>query len=72
MQFNAWERLPAIKCPVLIVHGESDILVPPDNAAILKSRLPQAEVMMIPGAGHAYQAADPIGIHQRIVNWLRN
>jgi pimeloyl-ACP methyl ester carboxylesterase len=72
MQFNAWERLPAVKCPVLIVHGESDILVPPDNAAILKNRLPQAEVMMIPGAGHAYQAADPIGIHQRIVNWLKS
>jgi len=27
---------------------------------------------MIPGAGHAFQAADPVGIHQKIVNWLRN
>ena len=72
MQFNAYDRLPQIKCPVLIVHGDSDVLVPSENAAIIKSRLPQAEVIMIPGAGHAFQAADPVGIHQRIVSWLRN
>jgi pimeloyl-ACP methyl ester carboxylesterase len=57
---------------VLIVHGDSDVLVPSDNAAIIKSRLAQAEVFMIPSAGHAYQAADPVGVHARIVNWLRN
>jgi 3-oxoadipate enol-lactonase len=72
MQFDAYDRLPQIKCPVLIVHGDSDVLVPSANAAIIKSKLPQAEVMMIPGAGHAFQAADPAGIHQRIVSWLRN
>ncbi len=72
MQFNAYDRLPQIKCPVLIVHGDNDVLVPTANAAIIKSRLPQAEVIMIPGAGHAFQAADPVGIHQRIVSWLRN
>jgi pimeloyl-ACP methyl ester carboxylesterase len=46
--------------------------VPSANAAIIKSKIPQAEVMMIAGAGHAFQAADPAGIHQRIVSWLRN
>jgi len=72
MQFNAYDRLPQIKCPVLIVHGDSDVLIPAENAAIIKSRLPQAELIMIPGAGHAFQATDPVGIHQRIVSWLRN
>ncbi len=72
MEFNAYDRLPSIKCPVLIIHGERDILVPPENAAIIKSRLPQAEVMMVPGAGHGYPAADPVGIHQRIVKWLKS
>ncbi len=72
MQFNAYDRLAQIKCPVLIVHGEQDALVPPENAAIIKSRIPHAEVYMIPGAGHAFQAVDPVGIHQRIVNWLKN
>lgn len=71
MGFSAWERLPSIKCPVLIVHGDADVLVPPENARLLKQRIPHAELFMIPGAGHDYQVADPIGIHRKIVAWLR-
>ena len=71
LTFNAYDRLGQIKCPVLIVHGDQDVLIPPENAQIIKSRIPQAELSMIPGAGHAFQAADPIGIHQRIVQFLK-
>jgi len=71
MQFNAYDRLPQIKCPVLIVHGDKDILVPTENAHIIKSRIPHADLYIIPGAGHAFQAADPVGIHKRIVDWLK-
>src|SRR5208282_5342836 len=62
-QFNAYNRLPLIKCPVLIVHGDKDVLVLPENAYLIKSKIPQAELYMIAGAGHAFQAADPVGIH---------
>jgi pimeloyl-ACP methyl ester carboxylesterase len=71
-QFNAYDRLGQIKCPVLIVHGDKDVLVLPENANLIKSKIPQAELYVIPGAGHAFQAADPVGIHQKIVEWLRN
>jgi 3-oxoadipate enol-lactonase len=70
--FNAYDRLPQIKCPVMIVHGEADVLVPPENAHLIKSKIPQAELYMIPGAGHAFQSADPVGINARIVDWLKN
>lgn len=72
IQFNAYDRLPQLKCPTLIVHGEKDILIPPENAAILKSRIAHAELYMIPNAGHAYQISDILGVHQRIVDFLRN
>jgi 3-oxoadipate enol-lactonase len=71
VDFDAYDRLPQIKCPVMIIHGERDVLVPPENASLIKSRIPQAKVFMIPDAGHSYSAADPLGIHQRIVNWLK-
>ncbi|HZC44985.1 MAG TPA: alpha/beta hydrolase [Candidatus Acidoferrum sp.] len=71
-QFNAYDRLGQIKCPVLIVHGDKDVLVPPENANLIKSKIPQAELYIIPGAGHGFQAADPVGIHQKIAQWLRN
>lgn len=70
--FDAYDRLDRIKCPVLIMHGDRDVVVPPENAEIIHSRLPQAEVVMIPDAGHAFQAANPPGIHQRIVEWLKS
>jgi 3-oxoadipate enol-lactonase len=69
--FDAYDRLAQIKCPVMIVHGEKDVLVPPENTSLIKSRIRNAEVFMIPNAGHSYGAADPVGIHQRIVNWLK-
>lgn len=72
MAFNAYDRLHEIACPVMIVHGEKDIIVPPGNAALIKGRIPEADLFMIPEAGHNYAAADPFGIHQRITGWLRN
>jgi 3-oxoadipate enol-lactonase len=72
MAFNACDRLDEIVCPVMIVHGGKDIIVPPDNAALMKGRIPDADLFMIPDAGHNYPAADPLGIHERIIGWLRN
>jgi pimeloyl-ACP methyl ester carboxylesterase len=71
-QFSTYERLDRIKCPVLIVHGDQDVLIPVENAHLLKSRIPHAELYIIPGAGHGFQATDPVGIHKRIVDWLQN
>jgi len=71
MAFNAYERLPQVKCPVLIVHGDQDVLIPVENAYIIKNRIPQAELYIIPGAGHMFQDIDPAGIHQRIVEFLK-
>jgi pimeloyl-ACP methyl ester carboxylesterase len=68
LEFDVYERLPRVRCPVMIVHGEKDVVVPPENAALIKSRIPHAEVFMIPEAGHRYAAADPVGIHQWIIN----
>jgi 3-oxoadipate enol-lactonase len=70
-KFDSYDRLPEIKCPVLIVHGERDILIKPANADVLKSRIPQAELFMIPNAGHNFFAEDPMGVHQRIIEFLR-
>jgi pimeloyl-ACP methyl ester carboxylesterase len=70
-QFDTYERLPQVKCPVMVVHGERDILIKPANADLLKRRLPQAEVLMIPNAGHNFFAENSMGIHQRIVEFLK-
>src|ERR1035437_32075 len=44
----------------------------PENAKLIKSRIPQAELYMIAGAGHAFQVTDPVGSFQKIVDWLKH
>jgi pimeloyl-ACP methyl ester carboxylesterase len=51
--FDCCDRLDAISTPTLIITGSMDILVPPENSRILAERIPHAEHVVIPGAGHA-------------------
>ncbi|GAA3858902.1 alpha/beta fold hydrolase [Streptomyces sedi] len=51
---DAWDLLPEIKAPTLVVHGADDLLNPTANAPLLASRIPGARLHLIPGARHAY------------------
>ncbi|MEV0614890.1 alpha/beta fold hydrolase [Nonomuraea sp. NPDC050404] len=51
---DAWDVLPAITAPTLVVHGSDDVFNPAANAPLLAGRIPGAEVRMIEGARHAY------------------
>jgi valacyclovir hydrolase len=46
------ERLGEIRCPVLILHGDADDVVPVKQAQTLKSGIPHAELHVLTGAGH--------------------
>lgn len=46
-------RLPAIDCPVLLVHGTEDKICPYGAALELAAQLPQAELLALPACGHA-------------------
>jgi pimeloyl-ACP methyl ester carboxylesterase len=44
--------LSSLNVPVVIVHGDSDLLIPVDRAREVKATLPQAHLVEISGAGH--------------------
>ena len=44
--------LSSLKFPVVIIHGDSDALIPVDRAREVKAALPQAHLVEIHGAGH--------------------
>jgi uncharacterized protein len=46
------EALARIKSPVLLIHGDHDTLIDPKHSARLQQLAPQAERVLIPGAGH--------------------
>ena len=49
---DIYERLPEIKAPTLIIHGDADRLVPVENARIMASRILNAELVILKNAGH--------------------
>jgi len=51
---DAWDRLPEIGAPTLIVHGTEDLMTPVANAGLLAARIPDSRVELIEGARHAY------------------
>lgn len=46
------QDLGAIQNPVLVANGDHDIMVPSHNSADLAQRLPNAELVLYPDAGH--------------------
>jgi pimeloyl-ACP methyl ester carboxylesterase len=57
---DALNELKSIKKPVLIVQGESDLLVPVINAVRMSENIPGAQLIVYKDAGHGslYQYHD--------------
>jgi pimeloyl-ACP methyl ester carboxylesterase len=51
---DAWEALPGILAPTLVLHGTSDALTPADNGCRLAERISGAQLYLVEGARHAY------------------
>ena len=47
-QWDGYDRLDRVTTPTLVVHGELDALVPPENGRILAERIPGAELVTVP------------------------
>ncbi|MEU6665931.1 alpha/beta fold hydrolase [Streptomyces sp. NPDC046727] len=51
---DAWDALPKVTAPTLILHGDQDRMAPPANLSLLADRIPDARTHLFPGARHAY------------------
>lgn len=62
---DTFDRLSQIKVPTLIITGDQDELMPPQNARILNERIPNSELVVLPGAGHYFfiEFADETNAH---------
>ena len=52
LQHDTYQQLPDIKAPTLIIHGEADKVYKVENAKIMASRIPNAELVTFPDTGH--------------------
>jgi len=70
IMWEAFSRLEQIKAPTLVIHGESDQLVPPANAQLIAGRIPKAKLIMIPHASHILATDQPDATHRAVLEFL--
>lgn len=56
---DAWDKLPSITCPTLVMHGSDDAVMPLANAELLAARIPGAVLEVFDGAGHLFFHEQP-------------
>ncbi len=52
INFDTCNHLSKIKSPTLILHGEKDILIPPENGKILNQKIPNSELSYFERSAH--------------------
>lgn len=68
--YNITDRLSEIKCPTLIAVGEEDLIKGRRYAEIMTARIPQAEYMVVPGAGHALCLDKPDALNTLLLGFV--
>jgi 3-oxoadipate enol-lactonase len=63
-------QLHRIRAPTLILHGELDAISPVANARQLAAGIPDSELQLIPGAGHAFPLEVPEASLRAVLEWL--
>jgi 3-oxoadipate enol-lactonase len=66
IQWDAYSRISQITAPTLIIHGETDQLIPVANASLIAERIVGSRLELIPHASHIFETDQP-GIAIRFI-----
>jgi len=69
--FGRRASLHRVRAPTMILHGEEDVMSPPQNARMLAAGIPGAELHVVPGVGHAVPLELPEESARLLVGWVR-
>ena len=64
--------LAAIKCPTLVLVGDSDEATPPDLAHEMAAAIPGAKLVVVPECGHLSAIERPQAVNTALVEWMRS
>ena len=68
--WGSYDRLPEIKKPTLVIHGDKDLLITYPNMAILAERIPGARTHTVSGAGHMFFWEQPEEVGAAVTGFL--
>jgi pimeloyl-ACP methyl ester carboxylesterase len=71
LEHSAWDVLPTINVPTLIIAGDKDQLTPVATAQRMRDAIPNAELVVFPGHTHLVQVEKPDDVHAAIDAFLQ-
>ncbi len=69
--FNVKRRLGEISCPVLVITGSEDRMMPPENSRLLAERIPGAQLHMVKAAGHNFFQEKPEEVNRVLIEFFK-
>jgi pimeloyl-ACP methyl ester carboxylesterase len=57
--WQSYNRLSQITAPTLVIHGETDKLVPSENGRLIAEMIPGAKLVILPAASHLFVTDQP-------------
>ncbi len=70
LSHDAYDRLPEIGCPTLVITGRNDALVAWQNSQLLAERIPGARIIVLEPAGHCFWLEQPQTTYEAIRDFL--
>ncbi|CAA7599413.1 Alpha/beta hydrolase fold-1 [Acididesulfobacillus acetoxydans] len=69
--FAAESDLGQIRVPTLVLAGSEDIVIPPQNSALLAERIPGARLLIFPEAGHLFFIEQAEEFNRQVLGFWR-
>jgi pimeloyl-ACP methyl ester carboxylesterase len=69
--FDARERVGKIRVPTLVMTGDQDPLVPPQNSRFLAEHIPGAELVVFPGGRHSFNVEFEEESNNAVLDFIR-
>jgi pimeloyl-ACP methyl ester carboxylesterase len=60
MRLDPMQQLKHIRCPVFLIHGEYDDLIPPQESQELQRNIPGSRLLMLPFLTHTHPVDKPL------------
>jgi pimeloyl-ACP methyl ester carboxylesterase len=70
LSWESYSRIAQIAVPTLVIHGETDRLVPAANARLIAEKISGAKLVLIPNASHIFETDQPAAAQQAILEFL--
>lgn len=64
-------ELSAIHVPTLVLVGEDDKLIPPENSKEIASSISGADLVIVPDCGHSSALEQPDLVSSALVKWMQ-